>query len=280
MKQITHSLWVAGLTAMLAGGLHAQTKTIQFAIQNVGPQDGLWIMRPWIGLHDGNFPTFMVGAAASPAVEHIAEDGVTGDTTSLSLLSGPGNACFGSAPPYASSDPNNPGADCMYQTFMGYANGSQQVSIGGPAIPGATLVHNFSVDPSDPNSRYLSFLVMIIPSNDAFFGTDSAHPIRLYDDQGRFNGGHGPIRFHVLFKDIMDAGTEVNTENSTDTAFLGQSVSGTGTHPDTNPVVHPHALFGSGIVNGHNIYPGSQYNYFDKANFQGPIAEITISELP
>jgi hypothetical protein len=274
---MVRSLLVAGFAMLLGGGLQAQTKTIQFAIQNVGPEGGLWIMRPWIGLHDGTFQTFTVGQAASKAVQHIAEDGVSGDTTNLSLLSGPGNACAGDASAYVSA------TECMYSVFTG----SQQATIGGPTIPGtvATLVHNFTVNPNDPHSRYLSYLVMIVPSNDAFFGTDTANPIQLYDDQGRFNSGRGPIHFHILFKDILDAGTEVNTEGSvgdTATAFLTQcgSCAGAGTHPDTNPVIHPHAPFGPGILNGHNVYPGSQYNVFDFANYRGPIAEITISELP
>ena len=268
MKKI-YSVWIAGL--MLAGGLNATN--IQFTIKNVGPEGGLWIMRPWIGIHDGNFPTFTVGQAASSGVQHIAEDGVSGDTTNTSLLSGPSNACTGNPAVY------NGAAPCEYDIFNAYAGGSQQATIGGPTIPGAMLVKTFSVDPTDPKAQYLSFLVMFIPSNDAFFGTDTAHSIKLFDSKGNFNHGRGPIRLLIQYKDILDAGTEVNTENSTDTAFFGQTVPGTGTHPDTTPVVYPHDSWGPNIVNGHNIFPGSQLNLFNRANYGGPVAEVVISEV-
>lgn len=79
---------------------------------------------------------------------------------------------------------------------------------------------------------------------------------------------------------MLDAGTEVNTETATDTAFFGQVVNGTGTHPDTNPVVHQHPGFGPAIVDGFNIYPGSQINMFSNMNSAGEIAEVTITEIP
>jgi len=244
--------------------------TIQFSISNVGKDGGLWIMRPWIGIHDGAFQMFTVGQPAQSGVQHEAEDGVTGDTTNTALLSGPGNACAGLATVYNASSP------CQYEIFAAYAGGSQQASIGGPTIPGATLVKQFTVDPSDPKSQYLSYMVMIVPSNDAFFGTDSAHPIQLFDSHGTFNGGQGNITRQVTFKDILDAGTELNTENHTDTAFFGQTVNGTGTHPDTNPVIHQHGPFGSAIVNGMNVYPGSEWNYFNNASQEGPVAVVNI----
>ena len=267
-----HSLLLVSLVTILTAGMSAGT--LQFSITDEDPVGGIWIMRPWIGLHDGGFQTFTVGQPAPSGVQHIAEDGVTGDTSNLSLLSGPSNSCVGNPAVYG------PDAPCQNQIFAAYPGGSQQVSIGGPAIPGATLIANLTVNPSDPKSQYLSFLVMFIPSNDAFYGTDSAHPIQLFDSQGRFNGGNGPIQFDLYFSDILDAGTEVNTESHPDTAFLGQKINGTGIHPDYNPVVHQHDPFGSGILNGNNIYPGSQYNQFYNANFSGPVVQVTISYTP
>ncbi len=270
--KIAQLLLVAGMAAVFAG--QSRAATIQITIQNTSKEDGIWIMRPWIGLHDGNFQTFTVGQPASSGLQHIAEDGISGDTTAPSLLSGPPNVCAGDPSVY---NANNP---CQYQIFNNYAGGSQQATIGGPTIPSATLVKTFTVDPHDPNSQYLSFIVMLVPSNDAFFGTDSAHPIRLYDVNGHFKGGHDGIRIKVKRNDILDAGTEVNTGNQTDTAFLGQTIPGTGTHPDTDPVVHRHDRFVPNIVDGSNIFPGSQLNVFDEANKGGDIAEVIITELP
>lgn len=80
---------------------------------------------------------------------------------------------------------------CQAEIFSNYAGGSQQITIGGPTIPGATLLANLSVDPLDLKSQYLSFIVMIVPSNDAFFGTPSDRPIRIYDRQGVLITGTG-----------------------------------------------------------------------------------------
>ena len=290
-------LLFSGLTTFCVG--HATAATVQISIRNLAPDDGAWIMRPWIGLHDGGFQTFTVGQAASSGIQHIAEDGVSGDTSNLSLLSGPPNVCSGDPSVYNINKP------CMTDIFIAYAGGSQQATIGGPTSPGNTLFKKFTVDPSNPKSKYLSYIVMVVPSNDAFFGTDSAHPVKLYDKNGKFNGGKGPIQFKVLRKNVLDAGTEVNTESHSDTAFFGQSVSGTGTHPDSTSVVHPHPGFGTNIVSGFNVYPGSQLNVFNRMNEGGQvqgghdkdghdkdghdkdghaedgyIAEVTIIELP
>ena len=270
--KLTRIMLALGLATV--GAAQVTAATIQITIQNAAKEDGLWIMRPWIGLHDGSFQTFTVGQPAPSGIQHIAEDGVTGDTTAPSLLSGPPNVCSGDPSVY------NAGKPCQYSIFAAYSGGSQQASIGGPTIPSATLVKTFTVNPADPKSQYLSFIVMLVPSNDAFFGTDSAHPIRLYDVNGRFNGGHGPIKIKIKDKDAYDAGTEVNTENATDTAFFGQTIAGTGTHPDTNPVIHRHPGFGSRILNGFNIFPASQLNHFDRANDGDKVAEVTITELP
>lgn len=270
--KIVRASLVLGL-ALVFSGL-AQGSTIQITFKNAAGRDGVWIMRPWIGLHDGHFQTFTLGQSAPSGIQHIAEDGVSGDVSNTSLLSGPPNVCAGDPAVYNDENP------CENQIFSNYAGGSQQITIGGPTSPGATLLATLTVNPLDPNSQYLSFIVMIVPSNDAFFGTNSEHPIQLFDRQGRFNHGNGPIRIKLGRRDILDAGTEVNTESATDTAFFGQMVNGTGTHPDTNPVVHQHPGFGPTIVTGSNIYPASQINLFDNMNQAGEIAEVTITEIP
>lgn len=248
--------------------LAAQTAQVQITFTNTSPANGAWIMRPWAGLHDGNFQTFTVGQTAPSGVQHIAEDGVTGD---LANMLPPSNVCTGLASVYTTSSP------CQYAVFNAYANHGQQASVGNPTAPGSSVTWTFTVDKSDPDSQYLSYVGMVIPSNDAFFGSDSAHPIQLFKN-GVFNGGNGSITIPVMFSNILDAGTEVNTGNSTDTAFLGQTVNGTGTHPDTNPVIHQHPAFVSPIVNGSNMFGGT-LNTFTNMNYQGQIALVTIQEV-
>jgi hypothetical protein len=50
-----------------------------FLIANNAPANGLWIMRPWVGISDSSFTTYTIGQGASAAVQHEAEDEVTGD---------------------------------------------------------------------------------------------------------------------------------------------------------------------------------------------------------
>ena len=246
----------------------AQTTQVRVTITNTGPAGGAWIMRPWIGLHDGKFPTFSVGSPAPSGLQHIAEDGVTGDAANTLP---PSNDCTGVAAVYTAASP------CQFTVFNNYASHGLQASVGYPTPPGTTLSTTFTVNANDANSQFLSYLVMMIPSNDAFFGTETANPVQLFKN-GLFNGGNGPITIPVGFTDILDAGTETNTGNPADTAFLAQPVPGSGTHPDTNPVVHQHGLFVDSIVNGSNMFGGA-LNTFPMMNYQGQVAMITIQEV-
>jgi hypothetical protein len=251
----------------------SQAEQIRVTIKNVAPDNGVWIMRPWIGIHDGNFKTFTIGQPASTGVQHIAEDGVTGDPANVLP---PSNACAYTPPSL-----------CQFDIFNNYPNHGPQASLGNPTRPGASLSTVFNLDPDEGNNQFLSYMVMIIPSNDAFWGTDSAHPIRLFK-HGRFNDGHGKIHFFVFGSDILDAGTEANDEGAAgqhDTAFLNQSVNGTGTHPDpvdSNVHVHPGFIPGGPILTGSNMFGGT-LNQFFNANFKQPnymVAEVTIEQVP
>ncbi len=253
------------LGTLLAAGL--QGATIQVSFTNLAPQGGTWIMRPWVGFHDGNYQTFTVGQTASEGVRHIAEDGLVGD---------PNNAL----PPHDGCP--YPGGTCQFQSFPLYPNHGPEASIGNPTAPGQTISRIFNVDPTDPNNRFLSYLVMIVPSNDAFFGTDSAHPVQLFDSSGNFLGSK---TFTIFGSNILDAGTEANTESASDTAFFGQTVPGTGTHPDPiSSVIHPHPGYipNGPILTGSTVFLGNPYT-FQNANFTQPgyqIAQVTISLAP
>jgi hypothetical protein len=68
---------IAVLGLFMLGSLRAGT--IAFLIANNAPANGLWIMRPWVGISDSSFTTYTIGQGASAAVQHEAEDEVTGD---------------------------------------------------------------------------------------------------------------------------------------------------------------------------------------------------------
>ncbi len=251
-----------GLGALFA--VSSQAATIQISFTNLAPRGGTWIMRPWVGFHDGNYQTFTVGQPALEGVRHIAEDGLVGDANNTLP---PPDGC-----PYA-------GGTCQFQSFPQYPNHGPEASIGNPTAPGQTISRTFSVDSTDPKNRFLSYLVMIVPSNDAFFGTDSAHPLQLFDSSGNFLG---PRSITVFGSDILDAGTEANTESQSDTAFFGQTVAGTGTHPDpAGSTIHKHPGYipNGPILTGSTTFLGTTYTFqnanFTQAGYQ--IAQVNIS---
>jgi len=273
---------VMAVVVLACGSMQAQK--IQFSVHNDAPVHGVWIMRPWIGIHDGGFQTFTIGQPASSAVQHIAEDGVTGDAANVLP---PPNTCGGLAGVYG------PAAPCMFDVFNSYANHGPQATIGNPTPPegggvaiftNSTVSTTFQLNHNDARQQFLSYLVMIIPSNDAFWGTDSASAIRLFKN-GRFNNGKGAITLHISGSDILDAGTETNDEGTIvpgDTAFLNQAVNGTGSHPDAgDPNVHQHPGFiaGGPILTGTNPF-GATFGNADFAHNGLPVATVTISVVP
>ena len=102
---------------------------------------------------------------------------------------------------------------------------------------------------------------MIVPSNDAFIanGSPVAHP--LFSESGRFIAED----FVVTGSEILDAGTEVNDEISSNTAFLNQGGPNIGV--SEAGVVTTHPGFQTGLA-----FPDGVLNYpiFGNANFLAP----------
>ena len=88
--------------------------------------------------------------------------------------------------------------------------------------PGTSREVTWTLNANDPRNRYLSFVSMVIPSNDAFIA--NMEPIQIFDDGGNlvFN------TFRLGGAAVLDAGTEQNSEAPEDTPLLGQSVPNTG----------------------------------------------------
>ncbi|MGH9584355.1 MAG: spondin domain-containing protein, partial [Bryobacteraceae bacterium] len=179
----------------------------------------------------------------SASFERLAEDGNTGPVMSDFAASGAG-------------------------TVQGALMGNTMGNI----APGETTSQVFNVDGSLSTSRYFSFATMVIPSNDAFVGNDDPTMYQVFDSSGNFVGAS----FTIAGSQVLDAGSEVNTELPMDTAFFGQTVPNTG--PDENGVVHIHPGYkpkGSGGILDDPM--------FANANFKASgyeIAQITVSEVP
>ena len=216
---------------------------IRITVTNTSATGGTFLTPFWFAAHDGSFDLYDRGEAASPGLEALAEDGNFA----------PINA------EVAGVD-----ADAVTGAVFGAAGPIETEEIASAIL---------TVDGS--SAAYLSLAAMLLPSNDAFVGTGQA--LRLFDDQGRFLGAQS-LSFDGA--DVLDAGTEVNTE--LDAAFINQTAPNTG--EDENGVVTLHPGFlpeGEGsILGGTNAF--GDFIDPEEADFTRPgagIAEIHINRV-
>ncbi len=182
----------------------AQAVEVKVKVENLSPEGGLYFTPLWVGFHDGSFDLYDRGAAASTGVERFAEDG---DFAAL-------------RDEFAASG----GFDAVILNPEGFA--------GAPVFdPGLASYEVFDIDPSN---QYFSYGTMILPSNDAFIANGSPTAHQVFDDEGNFMG---PLSFVVYGSEVLDAGTEANTES--DAAFLNQSAPDTGETTDGTVELHP-----------------------------------------
>jgi hypothetical protein len=246
-----NSNWIAASCAAILGlgvaAAPAAAVMVKVTVTNLAPTNGVYIMPAWVGFHNGTFDSYDLGGAASVGIERAAEDG---DNSALQSL-------------FAAS-------------LLGTADGSIGI---GPSAPGDVKTATFSLNRFDANNRYFSFVQMLIPSNDGFWGNDAANAYQIFDNAGNFLGAN----ILVLGSDVLDAGTEVNDESfaAGNTAFFGQATPNTGI--DENGVVHAHP----GYVPGGEILSFVGNNGFANVNFTGAdfmqsayqIASITVEQV-
>lgn len=230
--------------ALSALAVSASAIDIAVTVRNTTPDNGLWAVNPVLMLHDGTFDAFDSGSVASADLESAAEDGNVG----------PLQTTFSTAQPSGLS-----------------------AVIGGPVAPGKSFTQIFSVDPSILAHQYLSYLSMIIPSNDGFWGNDTptAYPI--------FDGDDNVIArtIQIMGTDVWDAGTEINDEIPANTAFLAQAAPNTGNTEGGIVAIHPGFMAPGlgGILDATSMAPGVPVT-FTGADFTEPmyqVAEITVS---
>ncbi len=199
---LAHALTLAmGLAAT------AQAVEVTVTVENLSPDNGLFVTPVWVGFHNGGFDTYNLGDPASTGLERLAEDG---NTAPLSAE-------------FATAEPD--GQDATLTEPGGFA--------GAPVLdPGRRVSRTFDLDPA--TQRFFSYATMIIPSNDAFVANADPLAHALFDAAGNFVG---PITFTVLGTQVRDAGTEANTE--TDAAFINQTADNTGTTTADGVSVHP-----------------------------------------
>lgn len=210
--------------------------SVVVTVENSAPSRGTAQTPFWIGIHDGEFDLYDRGVAlgaeglvAAPAVERLAEDGAVG----------PLNAEF------AATEPTSP----------------QSILFGpaGPLVPGDVSSVTLQVDPQ--LDRYFSYASMILPSNDAFIANGNPLAHQLFNDRGRFVGKS----FAVSGAEVLDAGTEVNDEIATNTAFLGQAAPDTGITENGVVELHPGFILDGFFPDGVLTHP-----IFGNADFTAP----------
>ncbi|MEO0529757.1 MAG: spondin domain-containing protein [Planctomycetota bacterium] len=160
---------------------------IRIAVEHAGNTD--FSLTPlWFGFHNGAFDTFDTGLAASPALEAIAELGLTGPIT----------ADFTAAP----------GVPGDIQGVVAAADNGVP-----PIEPGETGVG--FVTPINPASyQYFSFLSMLVPTNDTFIGNGDPFALQIFNGAGDLIDENGMLTservIQIFDTSIYDAGTELN----------------------------------------------------------------------
>ena len=231
------------LTAALAAALAApaaQAVQVRVTITSLVPLQGLEFTPVWVGFHEGDFDTYNLGEAASPALERLTEDGNTAPIT----------AAFSAA------------GYNQQATLLGTLIGSPRFE------PGDSASFVFNLDGNNPDHRYFSLLSMVVPSNDAFFGNPNPIGHRIFNDDGSFKGDD----FIVMGAGVRDAGTEVNDEIPENTARLGQTVPNTGVTENGRVSTHV------GFIPGGNVLAAFPNADFKRPGYQ--IAHVQITAVP
>ena len=228
----------------------AETQVI-VTIENLAPENGTFLTPFWVGFHNGNFDTYDRGAAISPAFERLVEDGNTAPLSQEFLNSGNG-------------------------TIDGTIAGLEGLE--GPIDPGEIVTATFTLESTDPTSRYFSYASMVVPSNDAFIANGDPLARAIFDENGNFLGAD----FIIAGEAVLDGGSEVNDELVESTAFFAQAAPDTGVVENGVVTVHPGFIPGGRILSEDGSSEGAPAA-FTSADFTVPgyqVARITVQEVP
>lgn len=231
---------LSAAAAILSAGLvsAASAAVVQISITNNQGLDGLYLTPLATSLHDGSFDPFDAGQAASAEVEALAEDGVASGIVGLAEAAG---------------------ASAGVILAPGGFGGAPVID------PGETA--SILLDQGSATNRFLSFMSMVIPSNDIFIGNDDSMAYEIFDIAGNFTD-IGPILIYT--DDAWDAGTEVN--NGLGAPF--STAGGTSTDADGLITRASDRLF---FLSGQNTVAGTTVDIAEGRNL---LATIEVSQVP
>ncbi|WOI52764.1 spondin domain-containing protein [Parvularcula sp. LCG005] len=247
---MTHRSILSALGAVAAGlGLCASTAhalPVTISITNNSEAGGLNLTPLFIAFHNGAYDAFDVGAGASAGVELIAETGDASGAMAEAL-----------------------GADANALTGVITAPGG---FAGAPIIePGESASFTFDVNPM--TQRFLSYLSMVIPSNDTFIGNGSA--LEVFNAAGAYLGDRTLI---IDGNAIWDAGTEANDLNDGAAFVVGQDAAGGIETMDPVALSNGIAAMAVALPTGDLMSPALANFFSDRSAFR--LATISISADP
>ncbi|MEL6929529.1 MAG: spondin domain-containing protein, partial [Cyanobacteria bacterium J06600_6] len=220
---------------------------VTVTVENLAPANGTFITPVWVGFHNGEFDTYDQGRQASFGLESLAEDGATSGIAAEFIASGNG---------------------AVEGTLLGLEG------VEGPIDPGETVSQTFTLDSDDPNSHYLNYASMVLPSNDAFIANGDPLGVPVFDAEGNFIGAD----FIIYGSEVLDAGTEINDEAIASTAFFGQSAPNTGETEAGVVELHP-GFAPEGRILSENGSDQNAVAAFTSADFTEPgyqLARISV----
>lgn len=248
MTKSSKSILALATASMTAWGGPAAAYTLNITVTNDAPAGGFSVTPTYTAIHDGAFDAFDLGEPASPGVELLAE---LGDVSDL-------------PPERLAVDP-----DSVATLIAAADNGIP------PIEPGEAGSATLNV--SDPaEARFLTYLSMLVPTNDTFLGNDDPMAYEIFAPDGSFSGA---LTIEVTGADLWDAGTEVN-DPADGPAFV-QGIDATLGTPEGGVVGPAASQVGfAGIVAANGITVDADAIDFagDPGSF--PVATITVAPIP
>lgn len=195
---------------------------------------------PLVVTHDGSFDLFEVGQIASVGVKEVAENG--------------------NVPALASAVAQSGGVDRV-------KTGSRPIVPSG--LPGSAMFADTQtlIFRASPDAEYLSFVSMLICTNDGITGVNGLH---LPDEVGE------TVRVGMAG---YDAGTEINTEDFADIVPPCQGLVGVSTGEAGSGVSNP-ALFENGVIHHHGgVDGGADLTDIHDWDVDRPVARIVVTRI-
>lgn len=239
------SIKIGLLCTVFAVSNAAQAAMIKVTVTNNAEENGFTFTPLYTAFHNANFDAFDVGSTASAGVEALAELGNASVLASERLA-----------------------VDSESVGGVIFPTGAMR-----PLFPGETGAQTFDIlDPA--NNMFLTYLSMILPSNDTFFGNDDA--LQIFDASGVFLGKQ---TINVTGADLWDAGTEAL--NISAAPFVAGGIA-TDSPEDSNSLIRAaeslDAFAGLGLGNGQTLDANLIDFLTNPSAFN--VATITIEEVP